>query len=52
MLSIGGANPSSLSATPEQDPWLNGLGVFDMTAFAWADIYDAAAGPYEKAEIM
>ena len=28
------------------DPWLQGLGVFDLTAMEWKDRYDPAAAPY------
>jgi hypothetical protein len=53
MLVIGGRQPSSLmSWGTAQDPWMNGLGVFDMTAFAWSDIYNASAGLYEQPKVV
>ncbi len=53
MVSIGGRLPSSLEALgAEQDPWVSGLGVFDMTDFAWVDHYDAAAAAYESPDVV
>ena len=53
MVSIGGRLPSSLSALgAEQDPWASGLGVFDMTAFEWADHYDAAGQAYQSPDVV
>lgn len=53
MVSIGGRLPSSLQALgAEQDPWVSGLGVFDMTDFAWVDHYDAAAAAYESPDVV
>ena len=49
MLVIGGTQPSDILA---DDPWPNGLGVFDMTAFAWSDIYNSLAAPYEQPEVV
>src|SRR5271156_5164940 len=43
MLSIGGRQPSSLASLGvPPDPWTNGLAVFDMNTFSWAEFYDAA----------
>jgi hypothetical protein len=43
MLSIGG-NQESV----KDDPWTNGLGIFDMTKLDWTNAYDAAAPAYER----
>ena len=47
LLVVGGfgANPTYTV----QDDWAQGLGVFDLTALAWKDRYDADAQPYEPA---
>lgn len=53
MISIGGYQVSDhgqFGAAP--DPWLNGIGVFDMSAFAWADWYNAAAEPYSQPAVV
>jgi len=53
MLSIGGRQPGSyqsLGVAP--DPWTNGLAVFDMNAFSWAELYDATAGPYVQPSVI
>jgi hypothetical protein len=51
MLSIGGFQPSDREAEGiASDPWLNGLGVFDMTAFIWSSYYNADDDLYEQPE--
>ncbi|EXJ91966.1 hypothetical protein A1O3_00516 [Capronia epimyces CBS 606.96] len=53
MISIGGRLPSSLEASGQaQDPWANGIGVFDLTDFVWKDHYDAAAAAYESPDVV
>ena len=53
MVSVGGNNPSTLHVFGhDQDPWPGGLGVFDMTAFEWADHFDAAAAPYDSPYVV
>ncbi|KAJ9604855.1 hypothetical protein H2200_010970 [Cladophialophora chaetospira] len=53
MISVGGRLPSSLQALGyEQDPWASGIGVFDMTEFAWVDHYDAAAKDYVSPDVV
>jgi len=53
MLSIGGRQPSSyLSLGAAPDPWTNGLAVFDMNAFSWAELYNATAGPYVQPSVI
>ena len=34
------------------DPWLQGLGVFDVTDMVWRDSYDAGSGPYNTPKIV
>lgn len=43
MVMIGGENP--LHST--QDPWDQGIAVFDMTALKFKDSYQSSADPYE-----
>jgi hypothetical protein len=51
MLSIGGRQPSDHEAPGVAlDPWVNGLGVFDMTAFIWSTYYNADNDLYEQPE--
>lgn len=53
MISIGGRLPSSRQALgKEPDPWVSGIGVFDMTKFAWADMYAADAAAYESPQVV
>lgn len=42
MLSIGGHG----NDYDDQDPWKNGLGIFDMTELTWGFDYNANAAPY------
>ena len=51
MLSVGGIQPSDHEAAGvAPDPWVNGLGVFDMIAFVWSSYYNAYGNPYEQPE--
>lgn len=53
MISIGGRLPSSRQALgQEPDPWVSGIGIFDMTEFAWADLYTADAAAYESPKVI
>jgi hypothetical protein len=53
MVSVGGRLPSSLVALgQERDPWITGLGIFDMSEFAWAESYRADAEAYEQPQIV
>ncbi|KAK0638453.1 hypothetical protein B0T16DRAFT_421214 [Cercophora newfieldiana] len=51
VLSIGGTNPY-LAQWTDPDPAPNGLLVFDMTAMAWRDSYDANAAAYEAPDAV
>jgi hypothetical protein len=44
MLSIAGTPP--IQNFQFQDPWENGLGIFDMTELTWGFNYNASAAPY------
>jgi hypothetical protein len=48
MLVIGGTQPSSPLTIAALDPWPSGLGIFDMSAFAWSGRYDPSAATYEQ----
>jgi hypothetical protein len=50
MLSIGGTQEVPLENF--QDPWTNGLGIFDMTTLSWTNAYDAAAPAYERPSLV
>ena len=50
MLSIGGIQEITLGN--QDDPWTNGLGIFDMTALNWTNAYDAAAPAYERPSLV
>jgi hypothetical protein len=53
MLSIGGIQPSSGAAQGQAiDPWTNGIGVFDMTAFKWVDTYTSDADVYQQPDVV
>ena len=54
MISVGGhqqtddPGPGDLNDA-NQDPWPQGLGVFDMSALIWTNEYDPAAPVYDSA---
>ncbi|KAJ3955659.1 hypothetical protein N0V92_007807 [Colletotrichum tropicale] len=50
MLSVGGTDGKTAWSGP--DPWPNGLGLFDMTDWAWKTDYDAEAKDYETANTI
>lgn len=52
MLVIGGSFPSDPAGIAAEDPWPNGLGVFDMTAFAWSGLYNATAEAYSQSSVI
>jgi hypothetical protein len=52
MLVIGGTQPSNPLGIAAVEPWPNGLGIFDMSNFTWADSYDPQAPPYEQPEVV
>lgn len=52
MLVIGGTQPSNPSGIAAVEPWPNGLGIFDMSNFTWADSYDPQAAPYEQPAVV
>jgi hypothetical protein len=52
MLVIGGTQPSNSLGIAAVEPWPNGLGIFDMSAFAWSQSYDPFAAAYEQPELV
>jgi hypothetical protein len=50
MISIGGTQEVSLGN--QDDPWTNGLGIFDMTTLNWTNAYNAAAPAYERPSLV
>jgi hypothetical protein len=54
MLSIGGTEatrgyPAEFADT---DPWVQGLGVFDMTSLSWMDRYSSDAAAYDTPDVV
>ena len=53
MLSIGGQDPTNIyNNTFTADPFLQGLGIFDLTTMQWSDQYNADAEPYETPAVV
>ncbi|KAK5189088.1 hypothetical protein LTR92_010941 [Exophiala xenobiotica] len=52
MLVIGGTQPSNPSGIAAVEPWPNGLGIFDISNFTWADSYDPEASPYDQPAVV
>ncbi|KIV93066.1 hypothetical protein PV10_04311 [Exophiala mesophila] len=53
MISIGGRFPSSRQPLGfDRDPWVGGVGVFDMTSFTWTDSYNASAEVYDSPKVV
>ena len=53
MISIGGTN---LAAQAQQynraDDWSHGLGILDLTAMRWSNVYNAYAPGYDSPEVV
>jgi hypothetical protein len=47
MISIGGVTQNNYNAT---DPWVNTLGIFDMTELTWGFNYDSGAAAYSPSQ--
>ena len=52
MLVIGGNQPGNAQGIAAADPWPHGVGIFDTTAFDWADRYDPSADLYTQPSIV
>lgn len=54
LIVVGGNAERSLESwTVEQrDPWPQGIGVFDLSAFKWSAAYDPEAGEYESPQMI
>lgn len=53
MLSVGGQDPTNIyNNTFTADPFLQGLGIFDLTTMHWSDQYNAKAEPYETPAVV
>lgn len=53
MISVGGFQDNgALIATPQNDPWTNGLGIFDLVALNWTMQFDPDAAPYAPADAL
>lgn len=50
MVVVGGWGASGDIADQDQrqDPWANGIGIFDLTALKWSQSYDAGAAAYVR----
>lgn len=49
MMVVGGLNPSAITKSAllsQEDPWPNGIGIFDLSEMQWASKYDANASAY------
>ena len=50
MLTIGGVDPQADKPWQSKDPFPQGLGIFDMTALKWKEIFDHKAAAYDSPE--
>ena len=51
MVLIGGLDPTVKQFPPQNqsaDPWMQQIGVFDMTALKWKESYESNADPYRS----
>lgn len=53
MLVIGGSDPSlNADGSTANDPWHNGMNIFDLNEWKWTATYNANAAPYQRAQII
>ncbi|KAI4229611.1 MAG: hypothetical protein LQ349_006367 [Xanthoria aureola] len=53
VLSMGGRDPTDVyNDTTSADPFLQGLGIFDLPTMQWSDGYNAVAEPYETPTVV
>ena len=53
MMVVGGRILGSAGESEEMtDPWKQGIGIFDMSAFAWSDSYNASAATYVTPNVV
>ncbi|KAI0131899.1 hypothetical protein BJ170DRAFT_691121 [Xylariales sp. AK1849] len=54
MIIVGGANPNLafLDMFRDVDPWINGIGVIDVTELSWSGSFDANAAAYESPDVV
>jgi len=52
MISVGGVAEIESGGWSQIDPWYEGIGVFDMSALAWSEGFDAGAAAYESPQIV
>lgn len=52
MAVIGGADNSLANWSKWRDPWLQGIGIFDLTDMEWKDHYDPSAASYTTPQAM
>ena len=50
MVLIGGLNPAS--SNQSMDPWVQGIGVFDMTSLEWKASFEAKAALYKSPDVV
>ena len=52
LIVIGGVDYVSGPGTENADPWLRGIGVFDISNMEWKDKYDPSAVGYRTPEVI
>lgn len=55
MFIVGGMNPASPNFSAlhtTKDPWLNGIGVFDLTLLQWRSFYDPQLNVYQTSDVI
>ena len=54
MISIGGADTAAADRVgyDRADDWSHGLGILDLTAMRWSNVYNAYAPAYDSPEIV
>lgn len=52
MISYGGFDPTGIASYAKPEPWVYGIGIFDLTSLTWGTNYNANAGPYVQSDLV
>jgi hypothetical protein len=52
MISVGGSDPSDATGRQNKDPFVYGIGVFDLSSMEWSSFYNPAAANYKTPSMV
>ena len=52
MISVGGWDPTGTSSYSNIDPWMYGIGVFDLMSLSWGNGFNSSARQYVRSDLV